>query len=231
MGYRKIQSILDARDPHPTPGEVVGRATFPLLFEPGTSWVYGYGIDWAGLVLERLTGSSLDNWMKQHMWPQIGVKHISFAPFASKDIRDKLPKIATRDDEGLEHVPDNSFLNDGNTGCFGGWGAIASMDEYIKVLHSLLANDGKLLKKETADQMFKPQLTKASKATLHKIMDSPVVETFVGDFPDPEQYDHGIGGLLIERDNEGRRKKGTLTWSGMANCFWVRPSFGKHPCG
>ncbi|KAL8952066.1 MAG: hypothetical protein Q9183_007415, partial [Haloplaca sp. 2 TL-2023] len=28
----------------------------PLLFEPGTDWQYGVGIDWAGTVVERISG-------------------------------------------------------------------------------------------------------------------------------------------------------------------------------
>ncbi|KAF2148709.1 beta-lactamase family protein [Myriangium duriaei CBS 260.36] len=218
----KLQRVKQFRGIAPNAGTTLEeRALLPLIFEPGTSWVYGFGIDWAGRVLERITGDTLDAWMKKNMWPQLGIKKISFYPFMVIDPAN-LPHIATRNEKtgGLAPVPPKGFLNYGNKDSFGGHGAVASMDEYIKVLHSLLINDGKLLKPATADQMFQPHLTPEAKARFHSILGSPAGDVFVGDFPEPEQYDWGLGGLLVERDNEGRRKKGTLIWSGMANCYW-----------
>lgn len=36
------------------------RYGYPLVFEPGTSWAYGAGIDWAGMLLERTVGKTLE---------------------------------------------------------------------------------------------------------------------------------------------------------------------------
>lgn len=33
--------------------------TTPFRFPPGNSWLYGSGVDWAGLLLEQVTGLSL----------------------------------------------------------------------------------------------------------------------------------------------------------------------------
>ena len=43
--------------------------------------------------------------------------------------------------------------------CFGGHGAYASMPDFFKVLQSLLLDEENLLKKSTAAELFKPQLT------------------------------------------------------------------------
>ena len=32
---------------------------YPLIVEPGTAWNYGAGLDWAGVLIERLTGMKL----------------------------------------------------------------------------------------------------------------------------------------------------------------------------
>ena len=33
--------------------------TQPLIYEPGTSWLYSNRIDWAGKLVERITGQAL----------------------------------------------------------------------------------------------------------------------------------------------------------------------------
>ena len=55
------------------PGQVViaGTATginangaeapdLPLVFEPGEGWIYGVGIDWAGKLVEAVSGEAFD---------------------------------------------------------------------------------------------------------------------------------------------------------------------------
>ncbi|KAF4549646.1 Acyltransferase-like protein 2 [Elsinoe fawcettii] len=198
------------------------RMTYPLLYEPGSSWTYSTSIDWAGRVLERITGGTLEEHMRKNMWPQLGVKDFTFFPDQHPDMKQRLAGLTARDDKSGKVVPyPLPFLNDGSKDCFGGHGGYATIEEYIKVLQSILRNDGKLLKKETVDQMFKPQLTPESRAALQQQVGTPeIVSMFIGDFPEPKQYDWGLGGILVEKDNEGRRKQNTLIWSGMPNCFW-----------
>ncbi|PSK54322.1 hypothetical protein B9Z65_3441 [Elsinoe australis] len=198
------------------------RALYPLLYEPGTSWVYSTSIDWAGRVLERITGETLDSYMAKNMWPQLGVKDFTFYPDKHPEMKKRLAELTGRDDKSgrVVNYP-LPFLNTGSVDCFGGHGGYSTVEEYIKVLQSILVNDEKLLKKETVEQMFKPQLTQESRAALQQTVNTPeIVKLFIGDFPDSKQYDWGLGGILVEKDNEGRRRKDTLIWSGMPNCFW-----------
>ncbi|KAL8786657.1 MAG: hypothetical protein Q9195_008111, partial [Heterodermia aff. obscurata] len=37
---------------------------YPLLYEPGSAWSYGAGIDWAGLMVERVNACSLAEYME-----------------------------------------------------------------------------------------------------------------------------------------------------------------------
>ncbi|KAL4750199.1 beta-lactamase/transpeptidase-like protein [Aspergillus terricola var. indicus] len=41
--------------------------THPLLFQPGTSWGYGAGLDWAGMLIERITGVRLSTYIKHNI--------------------------------------------------------------------------------------------------------------------------------------------------------------------
>jgi methyl acetate hydrolase len=58
LGYdtwdqRMYEFTQRAGETYPKPG--------PLMFEPGTRWQYGQGIDWAGRLVEALAGSTLDS--------------------------------------------------------------------------------------------------------------------------------------------------------------------------
>ncbi|KAL4738652.1 beta-lactamase/transpeptidase-like protein [Aspergillus similis] len=49
--------------------------THPLLFQPGTSWGYGAGLDWAGVLgllkIERVTGVRLSTYLKDNIFSRL----------------------------------------------------------------------------------------------------------------------------------------------------------------
>lgn len=96
------------------------------------------------------------------------------------------------------------------------------MPDFLKILKSLLLDGERLLKTETAAQMFEPQLTKKSMEALQAHMGDPKENVgFVGEFPDHILLDWGLDGILTLDDDEGWRHKRTLIWSGMPNLSWV----------
>lgn len=203
---------------------VVERFGHPLLFEPGTLWSYGTNLDWAGLLVERLTGETLESYMQKHIWTPLGIKDITFYPEKRADMKDRRPAQTMRDPAGNGTVVHygGPTINHGTEACLGGQGAYASMPEYLKVLHSILRDDGKILKPETVKTMFEPQLTRESKASLDKIRKMPEHwSAIVGRFPDEVDLDWGLGGILTMTDDAGWRNKGTMAWSGLPNLFWV----------
>jgi hypothetical protein len=109
---------------------------------------------------------------------------------------------------------------------FGGQGAYGTMPDFIKILQSLLADDERLLTKETTVEMFQPQLSPESQQSLQESFgDVSRSRFFVGKFPEHVKYDWGLGGLLtmqdVTVDGVQWRKKGCMLWSGMPNLFWV----------
>ncbi|KPM42809.1 hypothetical protein AK830_g3715 [Neonectria ditissima] len=54
----------------------------PLRFRPGESWQYGSGIDWAGQVLETVTGQSLGSYMSENIFKPLGMSDTTFRPAA-----------------------------------------------------------------------------------------------------------------------------------------------------
>src|SRR5580692_8401948 len=51
----------------------------PLLFEPDEGWVYGYGLDWAGLAVMRATNKTLEEYMSQNIWKPCGMTCTTFS--------------------------------------------------------------------------------------------------------------------------------------------------------
>ena len=55
-----------------------GSLRVPLLFDPGTGWEYGIGIDLAGKVVETVTGQSIEAYFRQHIFEPLGMRDTSF---------------------------------------------------------------------------------------------------------------------------------------------------------
>ncbi|KAI4729000.1 beta-lactamase family protein [Aureobasidium sp. EXF-10728] len=196
----------------------------PLAYEPGTSWGYGFGTDWAGLVIERLTGDSLQVFMQKNIFDPLGIKQIAFAPHITPEMKENLARMTKRDRHSGRVVdsPGDNMISQAAE-CHGGDGAYANLQDYFKIVFSILADDEVLLKKESTAVMFSPQFTPEAKAGYKNFMAYPTFKAvFIGDMPDDVEYDWGVGGLLLDTDDRSsRRRKGFMMWSGMPNLFWV----------
>jgi CubicO group peptidase (beta-lactamase class C family) len=204
-----------------TGATIVERCSHPLVFEPGTGWIYGTGIDWAGKLVERVTNQTLEEHMKENIFKPLGIERITFWPYENDKLKDRVPALTTRTPEGKLVLHTEPFINTGTTDCFGGHGAYGTMEDYLKVQRSILANDGKILKPETVEMMFTPQLSPESKKALNEFRAGPYGAMVIGENDPSIEADWGLGGIIFLQDDQGRRKKGTLNWGGIANCFWI----------
>ena len=205
-------------------GETVEECcTQPLIYEPGTSWLYSTSVDWAGKLVERITGQTLEEFMSVNIWQPLGIKDITFWPAQRSDMKSRMASMTVRDERTgkVMHDLDGAGIPGGKD-CFGGHGASASMPDYFKILQSLLVDDEKLLKRSTTAQMFRPQLTKQSQDAQKELMAKPEnTQLFVGEFPRRVPLDWGIGGILTREADDGWRGQYTMIWSGLPNLFWV----------
>lgn len=206
--------------PVQTGGTMEERFTYPLVFEPGTGWIYGSSIDWAGKVVEKVAGQTLEEHMKKNIFEPLGIETITFWPDEREDLKDRFPQLMFRTPEG-GLVPHTEPIMAGAKECFGGHGASATLGDYLKILRSILANDGKILKPQTVEMMFTPQLTPESKQALKGFRNGPFAHMIIGENDGAIEADWGLGGILFLEDDQGRRKKGTLNWGGVCNTFWI----------
>ena len=45
----------------------------PLLFEPGTQWIYGTNVDWVGRLVEKLSGKNLEEYFHDRIFTPLGM--------------------------------------------------------------------------------------------------------------------------------------------------------------
>jgi CubicO group peptidase (beta-lactamase class C family) len=53
-------------------------AGIPLLYQPGTKWVYSVSMDVQGYIVEKLSGQSLPDFMRDHIFTPLGMKDAGF---------------------------------------------------------------------------------------------------------------------------------------------------------
>jgi len=203
----------------------------PLLFEPGEAWTYGVGIDWAGQMVERVNNNQkLGDYMQEHIWGPLGMKSTSFRIDSREDIRSRRLDMSLRHPQTGALMPSPSrFWSEKYKDDHGGAGVFSCASDYIKVLSSIIKNDGKLLKPSSIDTLFSPNLSVASKTAFNNTLFLPypsnengeVNYLFTGGIPQYADPNYAVGGFLVEKDVEGKRKKGSMAWQGYPNVYWV----------
>lgn len=144
-----------------------------LVNQPGSMWEYATSIDWAGLVLERVTGQTLGDYFAEHIFAPLDISPDNTTMFPTKEAQKYLAHMHQRDAEGQlkqrDHLTAASLeqsTKEQQDKFFqsGGAGLWSKPKEYVKILAALL-NDGKspttgkaILKKETVDLMWENQI-------------------------------------------------------------------------
>ncbi|PVH78279.1 beta-lactamase/transpeptidase-like protein [Cadophora sp. DSE1049] len=228
--YRKWQNFPNGFD---RPGKISTNYFYPLLFEPGTSYSYGAGLDWAGVMVQRVNGNiSLEDYMQKNIWAPLGIKGMTFHLEQQESIRAKVVPASMRsgglNELGVANDPhgkvvdaDHKWFPDPVEEEYGGAGLISSAIDYQKILSSVTANDGKLLQPSTVLEMIKPQLCSESRQAFMDTRNIPCFAQFTaqGQVIGAE-LDYGLGSCLnLEATPEGRHR-GTISWSGLPNTFW-----------
>ncbi|KAL2132951.1 hypothetical protein VTI74DRAFT_3116 [Chaetomium olivicolor] len=215
------------------------RFGYPFLFEPGAGWVYGSGIDWAGRLVEVITGQSLDEYVHAHVLVPVGVPRGGIAFFPAQHRANpqtgeeayQLAGVAVRDKETGKLGPFPSQF-EAQRAAYGGQGLHGGLGEYVKVLYSLTVDDGRILEPETAGLLFKSLLREPeAKQAMNEALKG--LSWIVGWIPlEGAEYDWSAVGLLSEKRGEeaGHRPEGFLQWGGALNLSWFVDR-SKRVCG
>jgi len=197
-------------------------AALPLDYEPGARWKYSIAMDVQGLIIERITGQSLPEFMQARIFGPLKMVDTGFyVPAAKRDRFAALyewkdgkltpPSAAGLFSSTYERTP--GFAS-------GGGGLVTTASDYSRFGQMLLNGgtlDGKrILKRETA----------------HEIMTAHLPPQLVtGGFGIGMQrirpgYEYGYNGVVVTDPVAAKvaMGKGSYLWDGAAGTwFWVDP--------
>ncbi|CBF84391.1 hypothetical protein AN9049.2 [Aspergillus nidulans FGSC A4] len=201
---------------------ITDRFDIPLVFEPGTGWLYGCSLDWAGVAVSRLNGGiSLEQYMVENIWQKLGLS----APFPHFNIA-RHPGYLARamggaqqtSDGRLERLDTWSFDNPEDQD--GGSGLSCTAKDYVAVLADLVSDSPKLLRLETIAEMFRPQLESKS-ASVDMLLQLRFAWDIVSGPVSGDAVNHGLAGILcLDEVAEIGQPRGMLGWGGASNIVW-----------
>lgn len=145
--------------------KIEGRFLYPLVYPPGSGWTYEPSIEWSGRIVERVNhGISLEKYMQKNIWQPLRITDMTFFLQERPDKVARRADMSVRPEEGKDKLTyaDNRYWRKDNDDCFRGMALLITRVEFTKIMYSLLLNDWKLLKPETVDLLFQPQLAEKS---------------------------------------------------------------------
>jgi len=123
-------------------GDVVKRlAKLPLHAQPGEAWVYGFGTDVLGHLIERVSGQPLDLFLEGRVFEPLKMTDTGF--FLPNEKQARLATVYARSRTELQRGDQGAYV-DGPRKCFsGGAGLLSTATDYGRFLQMLL-NGGEL---------------------------------------------------------------------------------------
>lgn len=205
-------------------------ATHPLVFQPGTSWQYSSGTDWAGKVVEAASGHDLETFMQENIWKPVGAKSSTFYPakLHGGDVEARIQETGDRGQGGrLNKIPNMWKLEPEDA--MGAAGVYSTAEDYGLLLKALIQGGGPLLKAETVDLMLDPQTGPEASEALGRFCvsqtgGSSFAQSFVGrdaDWTKIQGYAYSLCGIVAPEDVPGRRQKGSVCWGGLPGLVWT----------
>jgi CubicO group peptidase (beta-lactamase class C family) len=190
----------------------------PLLFDPGERWEYSISIDWAGLMVEAVSGQRLDRYMTENIFAPLGMGDTGFA--ISPGMRPRKAAVHVRNEGGGFTATDHELVQSPEV--FMGGGALYStVPDYLRFTRALLAGGAPILKPATVAEMFRNSM---NDGVLCRPLKSqmPARSTDMN-FVDGMKW--GLSFMINPEAFPGRRSANSLTWGGLANSyFWIDPA-------
>jgi CubicO group peptidase (beta-lactamase class C family) len=195
----------------------------PLMFEPGSRWAYGGGLDRVGRMVEIASGQSLDRYFSDHITGPLAMNDTGFSLTGKQ--RERQASLHVRDANGkllpqpLEKPTLPKVIS-------GGGGIYSTAPDYLTLLQALL-NGGSfrattVLRPETIALMSVNQIGSLEAGILKTT--NPALSNDVDFFPGV-QLRWGLGNMINVDPVPGGRRAGSLTWAGLFNTYyWIDPT-------
>jgi CubicO group peptidase (beta-lactamase class C family) len=200
-------------------------AQLPLLYQPGKGWTYSVSMDVEGYIVEKLSGQSLPDFIRDHIYKPLGMRDAGF--YVPEDKRSRFVTLYRTGPNGeLQADPSGGGLSGRNyseqpTMPSGGGGMVSTAEDYYRFAQ-MLGNAGEL----NGTRILAPSSV--------KLMTSNHVPTelLTGQFSIGAQvmrpgFGYGYNCAVVFDPPEANLPdgKGTFFWDGAAGTwFWVDPT-------
>lgn len=199
-------------------------AKIPLLYQPGTKWVYSVSMDVQGYVVEKLSGKTLPEFDRDEIFQPLGMKDAGF--FVPPDKWKRLATVYWVDpngglsDHGPETVNRRDFAHEPSLPS-GGGGMVSTAEDYYRFATMLL--DGGQL---GGHRILSP-------ATVHLMSSNHLPPSLLtGEFKIGYQvmrpgfgYGYNCAVVYDPPTADLPEGKGTFFWDGAAGTwFWIDPT-------
>ena len=199
-------------------------AKIPLNYQPGKGWTYSVSMDIEGYIVEKLSGQTLPDFMRDHIFVPLGMKDAGF--FVPEE---KRARFATnyRDDPQGQLVP--SATTGGAptdyatqpTMASGGGGLVSTIEDYYRFAQ-MLANGGQL----DGKRVLSPAAVKLMTSN-HLPAEILTGQFGIGQHVMRPGFGYGFNCAVVFDPPEANLPdgKGTFFWDGAAGTwFWVDPT-------
>jgi CubicO group peptidase (beta-lactamase class C family) len=195
----------------------------PLMFEPGKRWQYGQGVDWAGRLVEAVSGTTLENYFQEKIFRPLGMKDTSYILSAAKFDRfvGRHHRVS-----GGELQPDERKLPNPPTAFNGGGGLYSTAADYVRFMQMILnrgtgPDNARILQPKTVEAMMTNQIGEFTAGKMKSFR--PDTSSDV-DIQPGHTEKWGLGFLINTTPYEDGRSAGSLAWAGIYNTFyWIDP--------
>ena len=200
-------------------------AEIPLLYQPGTRWVYSVSMDVQGYIVEQLSGKSLPEYMRENVYAPLGMKDAGF--FVPKDKWSRFatvywvdPKGGGLSATGPETVNHRDFDKEPAMPS-GGGGMVSTIEDYYRFAQ-MLADGGEL----NGKRLLSPATVKLM-STNHLAPNLLTGEFRIGYQVMRPGFGYGYNCAVVFDPPEANlpEGKGTFFWDGAAGTwFWIDPT-------
>ncbi len=215
--YRRL--TLERGQPNPRLGTRAGLET-PLLFDPGERWEYGLNMDWAGRIVEAITGERLDAVLRERVLNPLGMNDTAFV--LSPELRARRASMHQIGDDGALtafefDLPENPEVFMGGGALFG------SAPDYMRFLRMWL-NDGageqaRVLRPETVAYASQNSLGRLKVRPLPGV--NPALTRDLEFFPG-QSKSWALTFMVNDEEAPTGRPAGSLGWGGLGNLYyWI----------
>lgn len=197
-------------------------AKIPLAYEPGTQWQYSIAMDLEGIIVERLSGKTLQAFMKDEIFDPLQMADTDFVVPPGK--RDRFATLYDWQNGQLAEITSGPFAEAYATSpkmASGGGGLVSTAHDYARFANMLL-NRGTL----NGRRILSSRATRTIMAS--RLPPQLVTGGYgIGLQQIRPGYEFGVNGVVVTDPAKAgvAMGKGSYLWDGAAGTwFWVDPA-------